>query len=105
MWRFGIEEDQGGHPTWRLYDGDTLIAWAGESFASKSNAKRSATSFKNGAAAAKYEVYEDAGGKWRWRAWRSSDKVAVPRTSFDSEAAAKASADTVRDNAGGAALE
>jgi uncharacterized protein YegP (UPF0339 family) len=81
-----------------------MVAWAGESFASTSNARRAAAAFKVGAKTARYEVYLDTGNNYRWRAWRSSDKVASSGESFSSRAAAQTAADNVRDNAGGATL-
>lgn len=74
----------------------------GESFASTYNATRAATSFKVGAATARYEAYTDTGGNWRWRAWRSSDKVAASGESFYSKYDAEQAAKNVQTNAGGA---
>lgn len=102
--RFKVENDAGGKPTWKLYSGSNMVAWAGESFASMSNATRAATAFKAGAKTARYEVYLDAGNHYRWRAWRSSDKVASSGESFSSRSAAQTAADNVRDNAGNADL-
>lgn len=103
--RFSIENDAGGRPTWKLYAANNkLVAWAGESFASTSNARRAASAFKVGAKTARYEVYLDDGGKYRWRAWRSSDKVASSGESFYSRSDAQRAAHNVRDNAGNAAL-
>lgn len=71
---------KGGAYSWWLYASNReQVAWAGETFASESNANGAATSFKAGAATALYEVYGDAGRKWRWRAWRSSDKGRLVR--------------------------
>lgn len=78
------------------------VAWAGETFASTSNATRACVAFKHGASSARYEVYPDAGGSWRWRAWRSSDKVAASGESFASKANAERAAENVKWNAGGA---
>ena len=79
-----------------------MVAWAGETFDSQSNADRAANAFKDGAATARYEVYKDSGDNWRWRAWRSSDKVAASGESFASESNAQRAADNVRDDAGDA---
>lgn len=101
--RFNVGKDTGGHDTWWLYGGNNkLVAWAGESFSSASNAQRAANSFKTGAKTARYEIYLDGAGTYRWRAWRSSDKVASSGESFSSRTAAQIAADNVRDNAGGA---
>ncbi|MEJ1105567.1 MULTISPECIES: hypothetical protein [unclassified Kribbella] len=98
--KFEVKADAGGHYTWRLYSGSQMVAWAGESFYSRSNAVRAAEAFKVGAATARYEVYLDAGSKYRWRAWRSSSKVASSGESFASRSNAQRAADNVRDNAG-----
>lgn len=102
--RFVVANDTGGHPSWWLYSANNqMVAWAGESFASLSNARRAAEAFKSGARTARYEIYP-SGGEWRWRAWRSSDKVASSGESFSSESNARRAADNVRDNAGSATL-
>ncbi|MBF4163973.1 hypothetical protein ISG29_20075 [Nocardioides sp. CBS4Y-1] len=90
-------------PTWWLYAANNkLVAWAGESFYSTSNAQRAAAAFKAGAKTARYEVYKDLGGDYRWRAWRGSDKVAASGEAFSSEWASRSAAENVRDNAGSA---
>ncbi|WEK12972.1 MAG: DUF1508 domain-containing protein [Candidatus Microbacterium phytovorans] len=102
---FKVEANQGtaaGY-TWRLFGGNhELVAWAGESFPSESNARRAAESFKAGAASARFEVYPDAGAHWRWRAWRSSDKVASSGEPFASKGNAERAAENVKSNAGSA---
>ncbi len=100
---FSVGDTQGGEPSWWLYgDNNRMVAWAGETFDSQSNATRAAKAFKAGAATARYEIYTDTGGSWRWRAWRSSDKVASSGESFDGEYEANRAANNVRDNAGSA---
>lgn len=102
---YRVGATKGGAYSWWLYGNNhEQVAWAGETFASESNAKRAATSFKAGAATARYEIYEDAGGVWRWRAWRSSDRVASSGESFSSKSSAQRAADNVRDNAGFATM-
>ena len=101
MMRFHVGDNQGGKPTWWLYGGNNeLVAWAGETFASRYNAERAASAFKAGAKTARYDIYLDASGAYRWRAWRSSDKVAASGESFSSKWSAQTAADNVRDNAG-----
>jgi uncharacterized protein YegP (UPF0339 family) len=101
--RFLVADNTAGKPSWWLYSSnDEKVAWAGETFASTSNAKRAAESFKAGAKTARYETYEDTGGNWRWRAWRSSDKVAASGESFASKYNAARAYENVRDNAGSA---
>jgi uncharacterized protein len=103
MWRFVVGNDKGGHPSWWLYGGNhEMVAWAGESFASLSNANRAAQAFKAGASTARFEVYADAGGHFRWRAWRSSDKVAASGESFYNRYDAERAAKDVQANAGSA---
>ncbi len=103
--RFSVRKDSAGKDSWWLYaDNNKQVAWAGETFASASNAHRAAASFKAGALTARYETYEDTGGHWRWRAWRSSDKVASSGESFSSRTAATTAAENVRLNAGSATL-
>lgn len=106
MWYYLIANSRGGQPTWWLHSANnTMVAWAGESFASLYNAKRAAGAFKAGALTARYEIYADTAGKWRWRAWRSSDKVASSGESFSSKASAETAAENVRLNAGRGRLE
>jgi uncharacterized protein YegP (UPF0339 family) len=101
--RFEVKADAGGHYSWWLVASNGQnVAWAGESFASKSNAVRAAEAFKAGAADARYEVYDDTGGHPRWRAHRGGNVVAVGGEAFSSTSNAQRAADNVRDNAGGA---
>lgn len=101
--RFEVKADKGDNYSWWLISSNgQTVAWAGESYASKSNANRAAEAFKVGAAEAKYELYEDKGGAWRWRAQRGGNVVAVPGEAFASKSNAQRSADNVRDNAAGA---
>jgi uncharacterized protein len=100
---FSVGNTQGGEPSWWLYgDNNRMVAWAGETFDSTSNATRAANAFKAGAASARYETYLDSGREWRWRALRSSDKVAASGESFSGEYEAQRAAENVRDNAGSA---
>ncbi len=101
--RFDVKADRGGNYSWWLISSNgQTVAWAGEAYASKSNAKRAAEAFQAGAAEAEYELYEDKGGDWRWRAHRGGNVVAVPGESFASKANAQRAADNVRDSAGSA---
>jgi uncharacterized protein YegP (UPF0339 family) len=101
--RFNVGNNTAGQPSWWLYGGNgEKVAWAGETFASTSNAQRAAVAFKAGASTARFEIYQDAGGDYRWRAWRSSDKVAASGESFASKANAERAAENVRVNAGSA---
>jgi len=98
---FEVKADKGGHFSWWLNAANgQLVAWAGESFASKSNAQRAAEAFKAGAASADYELYENKGGHWSWRAHRGGHIVAVPGESFASKSNAQRAADAVKEHAG-----
>ena len=51
--RFYVGNNTSGDPSWWLFGAnDELAAWAGETFASESNARRAALAFKAGAATA-----------------------------------------------------
>lgn len=101
--RFNVGSTINGTYSWWLYGGNgELVAWAGETFPSQANAQRAASSFKVGAASARYDIYVDAGSQWRWRAWRSSDKVAASGEAFASKSNAERAAANVRDHAGDA---
>jgi len=103
--RFDVKADKGGNYSWWLISSNgQTVAWAGESYASKSNAQRAAESFKKGASEAKFELYENKGGDWSWRAHRGGNVVAVPGEAFASKSNAQRSADNVRDSAGSAEL-
>ena len=103
--RFEIKADKGGNYSWWLISSNgQTVAWAGESFASKSNAERAAESFKGGASAAEFEVYEDKGGDYRWRARRGGNTVAVGGEAFASKSNAQRAADNVQGKAGDADL-
>lgn len=100
---FSVGKTESGKDSWWLYgDNGEQAAWAGETFANASNARRACESFKAGVANAFFEVYSDGGGSYRWRAWRSSDKVASSGESFDSKFNAQRAADNVERNAGNA---
>ncbi|WP_019201700.1 DUF1508 domain-containing protein [Tsukamurella sp. 1534] len=105
-YRFTVSNAENGQATWRLHAGNNeMVAWAGETFASFSNARRAASDFKTGAKYATYDVYLDAGNEWRWRAVRGGRKVAASGESFANRANAERASANVRDNAGGAKLD
>lgn len=104
-YRFSVGNNTAGEPSWWLYAGNNeQVAWAGETFDSKSNANRAAAAFKVGARSATYDVYLDVGTNWRWRANRGGNKVASSGESFTRRANAQRAADNVRDSAGTATL-
>lgn len=82
--RFSVGRTKDGQYSWWLHSSSDMVAWAGETSPTESNARRAAEAFKAGAPMARYDVYLDDGRQWRWRAWRSSDKVASSGESFAS---------------------
>jgi len=96
LMEFVVDNGRGAHPTWRLYSGTDMVAWAGETFATASNADRAARAFLTGAAKARYEVYQSNSSQWRWRAWRSSSTVAYSGQRFASKDDAERAAEEVR---------
>ena len=103
--RFRVENTAGGNPSWWLHSSNgQQVAWAGETFASLSNAKRAAKAFQAGAEAATFEVYEDKGGKYRWRAVRNGKIVASSGEAFASKSNANRAANNVQSKVGDAEL-
>ena len=103
---FEVYDDGGGKARWRLKSSNgKLVASAGESFATRSNAKRAAAAFKANVAKNEFEVYADSGGRHRWRARsRNGQTVASSGESFDSASSARRAATNVQKNAGSATL-
>jgi len=101
--RFEVYETSAGNSRWRMVAGNgEEVANSGENFASHSNAKRAAESFKSDAKTHDYEVYE-SGDSWRWRAKSSNGQIVASSSEpFTTQSNAKRAADNVRDNARGA---
>lgn len=98
--RFEVYAGTSGNYRWRLWSGSNKVAVSGESFASKWNAERAATGFKNGAKTSTYDVF-GSGSKWYWHAKAANgEKVASGGESFVSESNAQRAADHVKNNAG-----
>lgn len=97
--RFIVDNGRGAHPTWRLYSGDVMVAWAGATFDTAAKAERAARAFLTGAGSARYEAYQTGSNAWRWRARRSSSTVAYSGKPFATKADAETAADVVRRNA------
>jgi uncharacterized protein YegP (UPF0339 family) len=94
--KFVVDNGRGAHPTWRLYAGDDMVAWAGETFSNTMSADRAARAFLTGADSARYEAYQRDGSQWRWRAWRSSTTVAYSGQRFACKLDAENAAEVVR---------
>jgi uncharacterized protein YegP (UPF0339 family) len=63
-----VYPDSGSKHRWRLVaDNGRVVASGGESFDSKSNARRAAQNFSQRSSTAKFEIYADRGKKFRWR--------------------------------------
>jgi uncharacterized protein len=101
--RFVVDNGRGAYPTWRLYVGTEMVAWAGETFTNSAKAIRAANAFLSGADSARYEAYQRNGDQWRWRAWRSSTAVAYSGQRFATREEAERAAEKVRRNAENAA--
>lgn len=99
LMEFVVDNGRGAHPTWRLYDGTEMVAWAGETFPNSATASRAARAFFLGADSARYEAYQSSGSLWRWRAWRSSSTVAYSGQRFATKEEAEQSAEVVRRGA------
>lgn len=97
--RFVVDTGRGANPTWRLYSGVTMVAWAGTTFNDNTRATRAAEAFRSGADTARYEAYQTSTNEWRWRAWRSSSAVAYSGQRFATKDDAENAADVVRRNA------
>lgn len=97
--KFVVDNGRGAHPTWRLYSGDVMVAWAGATFDTAANADRAARAFLAGADSARYEAYQVSSNEWRWRARRSSSTVAYSGKRFATKDDAENAADVVRRNA------
>jgi uncharacterized protein YegP (UPF0339 family) len=96
--RFKTGEVITAQPTWWLYGADnTLVAWAGDTFATRSQAEHAAEEFRYQAARARFELFQDRQGRWRWRAVLRDDKIASSSEVFPSEIAARRAANAVRD--------
>jgi uncharacterized protein len=97
--KFVVDLGRGAHPTWRLYSGLVMVAWAGTTFGDNTRATRAAEAFRSGAGTARYEAYLTSSNEWRWRARRSSSTVAYSGRSFVTKDDAENAADIVRRNA------
>ena len=102
-----VYPDSGGNYRWRLVAGNgRTIASSGESFDSKSNAKRAAQNFGDRASSAKYEIYADRGKKFRWRVLASNGQtIGSSGESFASRGSCGRSARNVKAKAKRATLE
>jgi len=97
--KFVVDLGRGANPTWRLYYGLVMVAWAGTTFDDNTRATRAAEAFRSGADTARYEAYLTSDNEWRWRAWRSSSTVAYSGQRFATKDDAENAADVVRRNA------
>ena len=83
--RFLVANDTAGQPSWWLYaDNNKMVAWAGETFASTSNAHRAAVAFKAGA------YLEVTCGEYAARCqcsttFRNTHEDVLPRAAYDNK--------------------
>lgn len=97
--KFVVDLGRGANPTWRLYSGLVMVAWAGTTFDDNTRATRAAEAFRGGAGTARYEAYQTSSNEWRWRARRSSSTVAYSGQRYATKDDAENAADAVRRNA------
>lgn len=84
-------------PSWWLYGaGNEVVAWAGSTYPSLTDAERAADIFRRSAALAKFELFQDRSDGWRWRAWLGDQKIATSGLSYLSEIAVWRAANEVR---------
>lgn len=102
-----VYPDSGSKYRWRLVaDNGRTVASSGESFDSKSNAKRAAQNFGERASSAKYEIYADRGKKFRWRVVSGNGQtIGGSGESFAGRGSASRSARNVKAKARRASLE
>ncbi len=88
-----------GQTSWWLNgENHRVVAWAGRTFDSVTEARRAADDFKRCSTAAEFEVYDTAHGSWRWRAWHAQQQVAVSANGFTTKQNARRAAESVRTN-------
>jgi uncharacterized protein YegP (UPF0339 family) len=88
-----------GQTSWWLNGhNNTVVAWAGRTFDSVTDARKAADDFKTRSATAEFEVYEGPRGSWRWRAWHAQQQVAVSANGFTTKQNARRAAESVRTN-------
>ena len=89
-----------GQTSWWLNgENHRVVAWAGRTFDSVTEARRAADDFKRCSTTAEFEVYDTAHGSWRWRAWHAQQQVAVSANGFTTKQNARRAAENVRANA------
>jgi uncharacterized protein YegP (UPF0339 family) len=98
--RLIVGTHQAGHTTWWLTgQNNRVVAWAGRTFESMTEAGKAADDFKMWSAATEFEIYDGARGSWRWRAWHAQQQVAVSANGFTTKQNARRAAENVGANA------
>jgi uncharacterized protein len=89
-----------GQPSWWLIGlNNRVVAWAGRTFDSVTEARQAANCFAICSATADFEIYGEARGSWRWRAWHARQLVAVSANGFTTKQNARRAAESIRANA------
>ena len=98
--RLTVGTHYAGQTSWWLNGHNhSVVARAGRTFDSMTDATQAADDFKTWSATAEFEVYEGARGSWRWRAWQAQQQVAVSANGFTTKQNARRAAENVRANA------
>jgi hypothetical protein len=82
--KFELYKDKAGEFRWRLKEGDTILATAGQGFTTKASAKGNIESVQKSGekdSKSKFEVYEDDKKAFRWRVKASNGQTIASSTS------------------------
>jgi uncharacterized protein len=97
--KFELYKDKAGEFRWRLKEGDTILATAGQGYGAKADAKSNIASVQKSATddKMKYEVYEDEKKAYRWRLKASNGQtIAASSGSFKTKDEAEKATATVK---------
>jgi uncharacterized protein YegP (UPF0339 family) len=98
--RLTVGTHSSGQTTWWLCgQNNRVVAWAGRTFDSVTEAAQSAFDFKMRAATAEVDIDAEACGSWRWRTRHAQQQLAVSANGFTTKQNARRAAENVRANA------
>ena len=101
--KFELYQGKDDQFRWRLKEGDTILATAGQGFKTKASAKGNIASVQKSATddKAKYEVYEDDKKAYRWRLKASNGQtIASSSGSYKTKDEAEKASATVKAGVG-----
>jgi uncharacterized protein YegP (UPF0339 family) len=99
---FEIYQGKDNQYRWRLKEGDTTMATAGQGYKAKADAKKGIASVQKAASnpKANFEIYEDEGKNQRWRLKASNGQtIASSSGNFKTKAEAEKAVATVKAGA------